>query len=298
MPVRLLKPTLRTSERWHRSTYFDRCLYISLLNLVDDFGRYDASPQLLASECFPYGDEEGFPMTPGQIDGGLRALASKDLLFVYESGSKQYLQITRWHERVRQKASKFPESANCKVIWGIDGQLPVNCASTARQLLASPPSPSPSPTPAPAPAPTRRESFPEVEVPDWPAIQLVCAQIGLPEWRARDWFNEMEAAGWKDRHRREVMNWRAMLNQVKSFWERDGRHVDPPNRSATNGRPDRPMDIKTIIQAKESLAAQLRTKYCSDTAIDAQWSNTEKKKQFFKLKKEIKGLNEKLSNMA
>lgn len=59
-----------------------------------------------------------------------------------------------------------------------------------------------------------------------------------------------------------------------------------------------PMNIKTIIQAKQTKAAELRTRYCSDTAIDAIWSDAGKRKEFFDLKKEIKNLNDQLSNMA
>jgi hypothetical protein len=157
MPIRLLRPTLRTSERWHRSSYFDRCLYISLLNLVDDFGRYEANTTLLASECFPYGDELGLPMTPAAIDGGLRSLASKGLLDVYTSEGKDFLVLLRWKERVRQQVSRYPDPKCCKMKWSfseICGQQPSN-DSKCQQPPASPPSPFPFPTPTPTPSPAR-----------------------------------------------------------------------------------------------------------------------------------------------
>jgi hypothetical protein len=58
------------------------------------------------------------------------------------------------------------------------------------------------------------------------------------------------------------------------------------------------MDLKTIIQAKQSKAADLRQKFCSDTAIDAVWNDPKKRAEFFALKKEIKELTNQLSNMA
>lgn len=68
--------------------------------------------------------------------------------------------------------------------------------------------------------------------------------------------------------------------------------------SANNGTAMNPMNLKTIIQAKQTKAAEIRTRYCSDTAMDAVWSDSTKKKEFFDLKREVKKLTEQLSNMA
>lgn len=147
MPVRLLWPTLRTSERWQRARYFDRCFYISLLNLVDDYGRYEANPALLASECFPYGGEDGLPITSSAIDGALRSLASKDLLVVYRNDGKQFLELRRFRERKRSK-SKWPGPETSEIVWKSEDCCQLTAvASKCPQVLASPsPSPSPSPT--------------------------------------------------------------------------------------------------------------------------------------------------------
>lgn len=155
MPVRLLKSSLRTSERWHRARYFDRCFYISLLNLVDDYGRYEGNPTLLASECFPYGDENGLPVTPLAIDGVLRSLADKDLIIVYKLDGKQFIAITRWDERIRSKPKyPAPDDEKCEIVWkSVNGWQPPANDSKCQQVLASPPSPSPSPTPTPTPQP-------------------------------------------------------------------------------------------------------------------------------------------------
>lgn len=123
---------------------------------------------------------------------------------------------------------------------------------------------------------------------------------GLAAWKAEDWFNEMQGCGWLDFHHRPIQDWRAVMTRVRVKWESDGRPPGPPKTrvSATGERPKTPLDLKTIIQAKEALAASLRHKFCSDTAIDSQWSDNVKRQEFFALKKQIKELNNQLSNMA
>ena len=131
-------------------------------------------------------------------------------------------------------------------------------------------------------------------------VLAAASMIGLAAWKAEDWFNEMEGCGWLDHNRRPVHNGRAVLARVKVKWESDGRPTSPPKpRTTANGeRAKSPMDLKTIIQAKETTAAAIRTKFCSDTAIDAVWSDNAKRQEFFAIKREIKQLTTQLSNMA
>ncbi len=105
MPTRILRD-LTTSERYNRASYFDQSLYTRLLNKVDDYGRHEANPVLLASLCFPYGDADiGFlPMQSGKVEGGLRSLASKGLIYVYKAAGKTYLVMHKWKERIRTES--------------------------------------------------------------------------------------------------------------------------------------------------------------------------------------------------
>lgn len=180
MPVRILRPTLRQSERWNRCSFFEQSFYIRLITIADDYGRYEAHTALLASECFPYGNADGLPVLANEIDGMLRALASKDLLFVYEFDGKQYFQLTRWRERVRlEKGSHYPDPDKSKIVWKCqshDWQMSDRCQSdvgnpeitqvsdrkqvarndsqmtvTCQQIPASPPPPTPTSPPTPVP---------------------------------------------------------------------------------------------------------------------------------------------------
>ena len=69
---------------------------------------------------------------------------------------------------------------------------------------------------------------------DRPGIEEVlfeAQRIGLAEWKARDWFNEMEGCGWLDHNHRPVANWRAILSRVRTKWEADGRPSHPPSNT-------------------------------------------------------------------
>lgn len=72
----------------------------------------------------------------------------------------------------------------------------------------------------------------------------------------------------------------------------------PKEGTGANGTVLNPGNLRTIIEAKKTKAAELRTRYCSDTAIDAIWNDDNKRQEFFTLKKEIKNLTNQLSNMA
>ncbi len=144
MPQRLLRPGIRQSKRWNRLPYFEQVFYIRLLTLVDDYGRYEADPELLRSEAFPFGDPEGNVIQMTAIDSALLSFDSKNMLDLYEKDGTKYLQMTRWRERARTE-SKFPDPKTAD-------KIPI-CQtndSKCQQMIASPPSPSPSPVPSPA----------------------------------------------------------------------------------------------------------------------------------------------------
>lgn len=82
----------------------------------------------------------------------------------------------------------------------------------------------------------REPDFPEVatrpserEVLSWASIN------GLAEWKAKDWFNEMQGCGWLDFHSRPIVNWVAVATRVKVKWEADGRPMSPPTKTHRTG---------------------------------------------------------------
>jgi uncharacterized protein YdaU (DUF1376 family) len=70
----------------------------------------------------------------------------------------------------------------------------------------------------------------DAERPSLEEVKVHAHIIGLAAWKAIDWFDEMEAAGWLDFQHRPVNDWKALLRRVTRKWESDGRPSGPPTR--------------------------------------------------------------------
>ena len=77
---------------------------------------------------------------------------------------------------------------------------------------------------------------------EYPKLEEVLAhaqQIGMAEWKATDWWQEMEGIGWLDYRHRPVQNWRYLLVRVKTKWEADGCPMTPPTKNPKQAKPTR-----------------------------------------------------------
>jgi len=88
--------------------------------------------------------------------------------------------------------------------------------------------------PQPQPQPRKHERESEAERPSLDETKIYAQTIGLAEWKAVDWFDEMEGCGWLDFSHRPVSDWRAILRRVKTKWEADGRPTQPPTKTRVN----------------------------------------------------------------
>ena len=107
MPHRVLRPQIVHSERWNRCQPMAQSLFIRLLTLVDDYGRFELNPRLLASLCYPYGDHKGRALTADRMEELIGELEAEDLLVTYAVNGNRYLELRRWTERQRS-AAKYP----------------------------------------------------------------------------------------------------------------------------------------------------------------------------------------------
>ena len=105
MPQRFLRPEIRTSERWNETSFGAQSLYVGLMTLVDDFGRYDGRAKLIHGEVFILRND----VKPQQTAAWLNELHERDLIQLFEIDGKMFLQISRWKERSRSEMSRFPE---------------------------------------------------------------------------------------------------------------------------------------------------------------------------------------------
>lgn len=139
----------------------------------------------------------------------------------------------------------------------------------------------------------RETHFPEI--PDFESVKLEAVNIGLPEWRAFDWFNDMESSGWRYKGE-QVRNWRAFMIRLKTWWESDGRPVERPVRGSGNKKAKSVFELKTILEAKERQIQELRRVHCSEAAMGENWDSTESKTQFRQLRSEIKQLTAQIAS--
>lgn len=145
MPQRFLRPGIRTSEHWNQASFLSQSLFIAILTLVDDFGRYDGRAMLLHGECFVLRDD----VKPVQTATALTELDNRGLIQLYEVDGKKYLQVLHWQERSRSQESKFPPPPGIPLRNPAESYGPQrNPASLALALAL-----------APAPAPAITSSF-------------------------------------------------------------------------------------------------------------------------------------------
>lgn len=243
MPQRFLRPGITTSKRWNRCDWASQTLYTRLITLVDDYGRYDADPELIRAYAFPFGDPAGKCLQLTAIVRMLRTLVDNNLMIIYSNNGKEYLQILRWQERTRS-ASRYPEPT-CEQLTTIDNKC-------------SPPSPSPSPSPLaishkPSPLPASQaegfdlfwENYPRKEAKqpaskEWKKIkpeEQPEVMNGLNRWKLSD--------QWTKDNGQFIPHASTFLHQRR--WQ------EKPRRTAADDKAEQAREDLRIIYAKKGI---------------------------------------------
>lgn len=107
MPSRYLRDGIIDSKRIGKLTEGAQLLYYKLLSLVDDYGRYDADPELLIIRAFPWAQSS---YTPESINARLSELCSGEdpLMLAYRIGKRSYLELQDKSRKPIASKSKFP----------------------------------------------------------------------------------------------------------------------------------------------------------------------------------------------
>ena len=104
MPNRILRDWT-TSDAIDRLTPEQECTFTRILMAVDDFGRFEADPRLLAARLYPL----RIGKTSAQhMHSICDALAKQGIIKVYQVEGRKYLQVVKWQNVPRAKTSKFP----------------------------------------------------------------------------------------------------------------------------------------------------------------------------------------------
>lgn len=214
MPQRFLRPGITKSERWNAVSWQAQSLFIRILTLVDDFGRYDARIAVLQGECFALRPE----VKPQQTAAFRSELQRAGLIDVYSIGGKEFLQVEQWLERARTEKSKYP-SPNDPAAERSGTQR--NPASIAIASTSSPSTIDQLPLHPAKSRGTREE------------VIAFCAEVGLPQTDADYFFDKCEGSGWKNGGN-PIKDWRATIRSWKAAGYMPSQKAAklPPSRQA------------------------------------------------------------------
>ena len=106
MPNRIIRDAILTSEAVASLGWPEEVFYRRLHSIVDDYGRYEANPQLLRSRCYPLQTDS---VRTADITRWMAACQKAGLILCYEVASKQYLEVLKFGQQQRS-ASKYPPS--------------------------------------------------------------------------------------------------------------------------------------------------------------------------------------------
>lgn len=141
MPNRIIKESICTSGNLNDLSPEEEIFFYRLLVTCDDYGRFDARPQILRGRCFPLKLDQ---ITDTDISKWLKSLVDHKLVLVYSvNGSGQFLQVITWenHQQIRAKRSKYPApDSTCN-------QMIANDSICPRNPIQSESNPNPNPNP-------------------------------------------------------------------------------------------------------------------------------------------------------
>lgn len=109
MPNRMLREGIISSDKVNKLSWPAEVFYRRLMSVADDFGFFDARPELLRPALYPLQLNK---VTESDIAKWLDESSGAGLVRVYTVKGKDYLQIIDFNQRLRIKNSKYPPPEN------------------------------------------------------------------------------------------------------------------------------------------------------------------------------------------
>ena len=103
MPSRVIREGLIDSEHILAAGEAAEVLFLRLILVADDYGRFDGRLPVICRRCWPIGG-----MTDEEVEKRLTALVKNGLVERYEVDGKPFIQIPNFGQRTRAMKSKFP----------------------------------------------------------------------------------------------------------------------------------------------------------------------------------------------
>ncbi len=258
MPQRFLRPGIRTSERFNSVSFKAQTLFIKLLTLVDDFGRYDGRPAVICGDCFSVWNDlnQADAVNPQETAALCQQLSASKLVEFYESEGKKTLQVTQWQERARSETSKWPArndnplrnpAESCGilppsplaishkpvVISHSHDAVAVATALAEQELLEKPEVRS-----------KRKGSMDE--------LKRFCAALGLPESDGVTLYHKWEGNGWTN-NGRPIKSWSSTITSWKSAGYLPSQKGIDPRAHGTTPKIERTPSQKGLASLSDKL---------------------------------------------
>ena len=230
MPNRILKESICTSENIDQLSAFNETVFYRLIVNVDDYGRIDARPRLLASKLFPLKD-----VRVAQIEDALRALTSAELVSTYTVDGKPFLQMKTWdrHQSIRAKKSKCPapeEADNLNTSASNCMQMQANVP-----VIQSNPNPNPNPNNTPLPPKKGKGVF---VAPTFEEVETYCKERNN-NVDPKTFYDYFTAGNWHDSKGNPVRNWKQkLITWEKGGYGNNGFKSVPDKAPAHDGKPE------------------------------------------------------------
>lgn len=122
--IRTLKPEMWADEKIGALTRDARLLFVGLITMADDEGRFRAVPSGVLGHCFPYDQDAG-----RRLEKWMRELETQGLMVRYEADGFTYGSLNGWrkHQKInRSQASSLPAP------WSLNGHGEI----TERDVIA------------------------------------------------------------------------------------------------------------------------------------------------------------------
>lgn len=126
MPNRIIRESALTSATLYRLSDSAERFFWRMTLVADDFGRFEADPQVMKARCFPLWPDK--KMSGVKVAGLYGELERAELVRSYAVAGKQYGFFATWarHQQIRAKHSKYPEPNESNLLASICAHLPAD----------------------------------------------------------------------------------------------------------------------------------------------------------------------------
>lgn len=112
VPNRIIREAILSSEKMAMLAWPEEVFYRRVMSIVDDYGRFEANPQLLRARCYPLQTDA---VRAADISRWMAACQKAGLILCYEVSGKCYLEVLNFQQQQRS-ASKYPPPISPEII--------------------------------------------------------------------------------------------------------------------------------------------------------------------------------------